>query len=137
MAELAIEKAIRKILQTDPSVGFVYPQIAPENASLPFIVYSRISSNHQFDYSGASGLNHIRLQLNIFAETYAAVKSKANDVRGKLQGYTDTVTIDTESVDIQVVKLLAEHDDIEKPKAGSDNPVFWIIQDYLIGYTET
>jgi hypothetical protein len=58
----------------------VYPQIAPDGVDRPYIVYQCVTVNSENVLSGRSGLINTRLQVDIYASTYAQVQQIADAV---------------------------------------------------------
>ncbi len=115
----------------------IYPHYDKSAAKiLPFIVYSRISSDHQRHMSAGSGLVSPRIQLDIYSESYTEVKAIADSVRAALHTYSDTVTIGADSVTLQSVSLDAQHDDFDQPRSGKRSAYYRVIQDYIIWHDE-
>lgn len=65
----------------------VYPNVAAQDASLPYIVYQRISTPRVGSHSGPSGLAHPRFQLTCADDSYSGAKALADSVRSALDGY--------------------------------------------------
>jgi len=59
----------------------VYALVLPDNSSLPAITFQRISSTPVNDFSGHSGLDQVRMQVDCWAMTYGASKALAVQVR--------------------------------------------------------
>lgn len=64
----------------------IYPLVEPQDASLPAIVYQRISGPRDHVMEGASGLAMARMQLTMLASTYSGAKALAEAVRAALDG---------------------------------------------------
>jgi hypothetical protein len=60
--------------------GRLYPLVAPDNVTRPFAVYQRISTS-EATIHGAGGISETRMQLDIFADTYAAALTLATTAR--------------------------------------------------------
>jgi hypothetical protein len=58
----------------------IYPQIAPDMPTSPYIVYQRVSANSENVLSGATGLINTRLQIDVYAQTYLAALALAAQV---------------------------------------------------------
>lgn len=65
----------------------VYPAPLPQNSVLPGVTMQRISSVTDYVQSGASGLELGRFQFTSWAESYAAAKATAQQVKAALSGY--------------------------------------------------
>lgn len=88
-----IEEALKGLLVANAGInavvaGRVYPVTHPQGASLPAVVYRRVSGQRVGQHVTASGLAHPRFQFECIATTYAAAKGLANLVRVALDHYT-------------------------------------------------
>lgn len=61
-----------------------YPVKAPDNPVAPYIVYSIVTRTHENSLKGPSNLSRARVQIDCHAETYAAVKSLAGQIRAAM-----------------------------------------------------
>jgi hypothetical protein len=59
----------------------VYPLVAPQNVTLPFIIYTRISNTPQNVIEGGSTIDQVRIQVDTYASTYDGVKTTSLQVR--------------------------------------------------------
>jgi hypothetical protein len=59
----------------------VYPMVAPDKITAPFIVYSRLSSTPENTLDGGSTIDLVRIQVDTYENTYSAVKLLAESVR--------------------------------------------------------
>jgi len=64
----------------------VYPQIAPENADYPHLVYQQISAGPARRLDGASDTFGTLQQVDIYARTKAVAETVADAVRACLDG---------------------------------------------------
>lgn len=62
----------------------VYPVMMPQNVAMPAIRYQRVGVAPTASLDGDSGKDLVRFQIDCFAETYAAVKTLAVEVRAAL-----------------------------------------------------
>ena len=73
----------------------VYPDTAPQTATLPFLVYARVSTvrEHKHGTTGGTetGLTQARIQIDCYAATYSALASLCDQVRLALSGYRGTI----------------------------------------------
>lgn len=89
-------KAIYSILTSDSDVNAivgnrVYPQIAAQGASFPFIVYLLDDLEPSDTKSGVSTLDEVRYEIVAAAETYAVLADLTEKIRTALDRYTGTV----------------------------------------------
>lgn len=55
----------------------VYPQIAPDGVQRPYIVYQCVTVNVENVMAGRTGLTNTRLQVDVYATTYAQAQQIA------------------------------------------------------------
>lgn len=68
----------------------VYPNVAPDTPVAPYAVYFRVSGTEvsTLDSNGGAGnANHTRLQLDVWAKTYAEAQSSAAAVKTALKDW--------------------------------------------------
>ena len=58
----------------------VYPLILPQGCDLPAITYERISTEYISTLSGFAGMERVRMQIDVLAESYSAAKSLSASV---------------------------------------------------------
>ncbi len=59
----------------------VYPVRMPQDVSMPAICYQRVGVTPTSSLDGDSGKDLVRFQIDCYAETYAAMKTLAAEVR--------------------------------------------------------
>ncbi len=132
-----MEKGLVSHLENDAGVAAIvgsriYPEPAPQNASYPLIVYTRITGTHEHDLQGAAGLCEARYQLRCWAESRSAVKALAEAVRLALQGFSGSMG------DVDVRGIFLESDDDEYIPASTDaHERYAVRQDFLCVYRES
>jgi len=105
-----IEDALVALLRADATVSGlvgsrIYPIVAPAEATLPALVYQRISGPRVMTHDGPSGLAHPRFQFRAVARHYSEAKGLVNALRSALDGYhgtTSGVTIDEIAIDNEI-----------------------------------
>lgn len=90
MAKL-IEDALFDYLRASPGVQAIvgsrlYPDAAPDTASLPYITFSLISSVHERHLGGNSGVAHPRVSIDCWGLTSDDVNNLVEKVRLALDG---------------------------------------------------
>ena len=68
----------------------VCPLLLPEAATLPTLTYQRVSGPWTHGQAGAVLLSRPRIQVDVWAASYASAKSVATQVRLALDGYRGT-----------------------------------------------
>lgn len=130
---MSFESDFRTLLLADGTIAGivsarVYPDIFPQGATFPGIVYQRISGVRDYTLAGPDGLCVARMQVTCWSTTRAASKSLAEAVRKCLAGYSGTMT----STVVQFVRQLDEIDGFE-----SDPELYRTDADYEVYYEET
>jgi len=116
----------------------IYPLIAPQGASLPFVVYQQISNPGIHAMISDPAIRSPRFQVASFAETYSGVRAVAEQVKSALQDYRTAVDglfgDNTSGVDVQRVFFENEIDlsDIDPDTMAA---TYHIVQDYIIWAT--
>jgi hypothetical protein len=112
------ELFVALVQNTTDAQDRVYPQIAPDNVERPYIVYQRVTQNVENVLSGRTGLTNTRLQVDVYASTYAQAQQIATAVAGLMDGWA-----------LPNVQILAQ--DIYE----SDVKLHRVIADYSIWHT--
>ena len=91
-----LELAVFDILTNDGTVAAlvstrVYPNVAPQDAALPLLVYQRLSANREYAHDGEAGYARARIQVTCMDDDFSGVKALVAAVRGALSGYRATV----------------------------------------------
>ena len=128
MAFKSPEAAVRSALVADAGVAAiigskVYPILAPASADLPFVTWRRIGVQRQQSLSGPIGMPSVLLSVDLFAETYEAVRELADAVRLCLDGWGGTAN----NVRVANVSLTNEADGFVT-LAGGDLPPVYTVQ---------
>ena len=69
----------------------IYAQVAPSDATTPYIVWERSSVTRVDSHDGASGLATQMLQVNCLDEDYLDALAVADAVRGAVDGFDGTM----------------------------------------------
>ena len=67
-----------------------YPVAAPDSPVAPYLTYQRVSAtpeNVMAGNGGANPLTNTRLQIDVYATTYAEAQDRAQAIRSALQGW--------------------------------------------------
>jgi len=68
-----------------------YPLVVPQDATMPAIMYQRISGSPERSHSGFSGLSETRFQFTCEADTYASAKAVAQALRRCWESFAGAV----------------------------------------------
>ena len=143
MANLSPEIAFRYLLTTSAAVvallpaNNIQPSAASELLTVPFAVYSVISTQRERHLLKPSGLAFRRCQLDVVAATNAQCAAISNAIRNRLDGYVGQVTLGADSLKFQNVELLDERDNYVSPSDGSDVGLYRRLLDFRFSYPET
>lgn len=115
-----IEAAIFDVLRLNSTVNAlvserIYPQIVPQNTSVPAIVYIQVSGIRNHTLSGTDDMVYSRWQFTVIADTYAQLRNLSDAVRTALDNLDNTVG----SVVVQCGHFIDESDGIDTT-AGVD-----------------
>ena len=139
MALKSPEAAVRSALVDHATVAAIigtriYPVIAPASAAAPFATYRRSAVQRSQSLSGPTGVTTVILSLDLYAESYQAVRELADVCRVALDGYGG-VTAD--SVLVNNVSLDNEADGFAQLAGGEAPPLYSVSQTYSILWQET
>jgi len=84
-----IQQQILTLLSGATEAGTrVFPLVAPDGVSRPYIVYQRVAAVSENVLSGDAGLINTRLQIDAFAETYAQAQTVAAAIIALMDGWS-------------------------------------------------
>lgn len=140
-----IEQAIYSRLTADADVlaltsTRVYPLLAPQKTTRPYVVYRRIDTEHANSKSRGRTTDTARalIEIQIVASTYSGARTLADKVRLSLQNFTGNVTVTGGgTVTVGGVIIEGESDEPEMPSDLTDEVRHKISQDYAIWFNET
>lgn len=69
----------------------VYPLLLPQDATFPAVTYQQISRTQEHAYGVEAGVLSVRVQVDSWAESYAAARSLADEVAAALSRYNGTI----------------------------------------------
>ena len=112
----------------------IYPMRAPQNAAPPFITYQRISAPRLRSITGGSGQANPRIQVDVYAKSYAGAKALATQVRECLDNFRGTIfTGAGASVTVRSCSLDSDRDLLDP---DVEPPLFRVSHDFLIWHDE-
>jgi len=123
--------AIRGMMQDDATVSAlvgirVYPELAPEGVSMPYLVYS-VVSNSPSDAKDGTPIDEAQVELYSVASTYLAANDLADKVRAAMDRKSKTVSVAEGDVVVQSC-----HYTNEVTEVSADRKTYVSIQDYTI-----
>jgi len=133
-----IEEALVSMLKNDGVLdslisGRVYAFVLWQGTDYPAITYQRISTARVLSHDqDAYGLTDTRFQINVYAESYEAVRDVVEALREAVQGYKGFFTLVSGSgVRIDAI-LPAGERDVFEPEVG----LYHSMIDYIISHEE-
>ncbi len=91
----------------------VYPQIAPDNVQRPYIVYQLVTQNVENVLAGRTGLTNTRLQVDVYASTYAQAQQIAAAVADLMAGWAlpnvQILAQDIYESDVKLHRVMADY----------------------------
>lgn len=128
--EIWLKSAIESASGSD-----AFPQIAPEGAPLPYVVYGRESTTIDPALYGGQPVPRKPLgqfRLEVYAATYTQAKAVADDVRQAIHDFNGTAG----GVTILHSYLIDEKDGDPVFFDGQDRPTFVVEQTYTVRWQE-
>jgi len=126
------EAWIRSAIETAAGCS-AYPQIVPESAAVPFVVYSRSGTTREtLGVAGYTIPPTGSFSIEIYADTYSQVKTIADSVRVALANFNGTANDAT----ITSVLLVDERDGQPVFFNGQDKPTYVVEHSYQIRWSE-
>ena len=109
----------------------IYPGKAPQDPTLPYVVYHRISPTRTPTLNGPTLVPETRIQLDIIATSQASAELVATAIRNRIDGYTGT------SASVSVLSSVVEDEmDMDETIEGSDSIYYRVVMDVLIQHRE-
>lgn len=92
---MSVEEGLYSLLSNDEAASAlvgsrIFPLIAPQADSLPYITYQEISGIRQHVLAGPVGMVCSRFQINCWGQVYEDCDAVATAVRKLLDGYAGT-----------------------------------------------
>jgi len=140
--KISVEAAMaQRLLDSTEIVDFVstgiYPQKAPQSATLPYIVINRDSAEHAHHLGGASGWVMADIQVNMYSSEFTEMRRLAERARNELDGYSGTVSIGSTSLQLRNVFLDSDSTPLDPVLPGRDEKIFRARHAYRVDYPES
>lgn len=132
-----IETGLRKLLLTSPAITNIvgqriYTEVADQNAVLPYIVLTKISSDFLNTLDGATGMEFKDFDFDCYGKTDVQSRTLANTVKTFIRNYTGPAGLDDT---VEAVLLNGESDEHIPPQDGKSVGTFLTTLDFQIQYT--
>jgi hypothetical protein len=126
------EKWLRSRLDAATTAG-IHPVLAPQNASLPLVVYRRNGTRRERDMRGNVGRPVATFSVSVVSATYSEAKQIADDIRVGVDNFTGA----SDGVTIVNTALVSEADNMERPLEGQAKPLYRVDQIYEVRFHES
>lgn len=103
---------LKPIIVDGDEIGFVFPTNAPEGATKPYLVYTRINTTKVKTLQGMTGQEYLSFMFSIMATRYGDMKritKKVEDLLISLPGRT-IGNFHIEDIDINNITEVYEHE---------------------------
>jgi hypothetical protein len=107
----------------------IYPDMAPQNATFPYIVFQKLSTTPTDTKEGVSPLDKMLVQIDCYSNNYDTAHTIAAAIRVALDRYTGTIN------GHKVDKIIFSNDSSGSPQdvpTTTGSMIFWASQDYEI-----
>ena len=107
----------------------IYPDMAPQNDTFPYIVFQKLQTKPTDTKEGVSKLDKILVQVDCYSNNYDNAHSLAAAVRTALDRYTGTINGHV------VDRIIFSNDSSGSPQdvpTSTGSMIYWASQDYEI-----
>tara|TARA_R110002020_G_scaffold366922_1_gene578914 strand:- start:133 stop:558 length:426 start_codon:yes stop_codon:yes gene_type:complete len=115
----------------DVVAGRVFPGLAPQSASRPYLLWARVADVPGHHISAASDMSSALIQVDVMADSSIAAETAAEAVREAVDGYSGTLN---DEFHIDSMWLGSEADFIEPKGDGSDDSTYQISLSITVNY---
>tara|TARA_Y100000310_G_scaffold323436_1_gene383762 strand:- start:401 stop:814 length:414 start_codon:yes stop_codon:yes gene_type:complete len=108
----------------------LYPVLAPQKVTRPFVVYRRVSGLRVQSHQGASGLSFDRFQFSAWDDDYVqttGARMVSEQIRLALEGYAGTIL----GVRIDGILMVTELDTHDE-----ETELYGVISDFEVAHNE-
>jgi hypothetical protein len=115
------------------ATGGIYPDIAPQDASFPRVVYI-IPADKSFPNMAAAGnLNRAQVQIDVYALSSASRGALVNIIKADFDGKQALLTT---PVQIETMALDDSRRSIEEPENNSDSNIYRCMMEWTVWYRD-
>jgi hypothetical protein len=116
-------------------VDRIYPDIVEQDATLPAVAVSKISTTHDHTLSNLAGLAHVRLSFDCYADTRGIANQVAEAIRASGLVAVRGITSGTNIRGVRIEE--GQRNEIEYSNEASDDHRYVTSMDIMVDYTET
>lgn len=93
--------------------GRVYPGVIDNGKGFPAVAVTRAGTEANATKTGVSGVDFVRVQLDIYGRTYGEAETVSEAVRTALDYYSGSVTSGSDTVNVDHIDYLGTIDNFE------------------------
>jgi hypothetical protein len=136
---MTIESAFYSYLTSKPAITAlvstrIYPLLAPDTPTYPFITYTVFGEGHDHDFSGATGLVDLTMQCDVWAKTVIDRSDITEALRNALDGFTGDMG--AENLNVRQCYLIDRAHFFERDTEES-TPYYRTSMDFSIWHVES
>lgn len=91
----------------------IYPVIAPQNPTYPFIVYQRVGTSPDYTLAGFTSLSNVTIQFDCYATDHAGIRALSSAVHTVMQTATFSAILrddmDFPEPDLSAYRVMQEY----------------------------
>ncbi len=134
---MTLQQGIKTYLESRTDITTVvgnriFPLIAPQDTTYPYIVFQKISTNQQHDLGGSAGFNRARMQFNCWSKTYLEAAEISEKIRLNMDGFGSAFMGD---VFVQSCLNLDDDDELEEDSETQELTSYGVRSDYQYWYS--
>lgn len=119
-----------QLVIANPAVAF--PMIAPQGQPLPIVIYRRTRTTRERHLTSGAGMPVASFDISVYANTYAAAKEIASDIKTQIDNFTGTAS----GVTVNRCSIEDESDGFEPPADGNSKAVYIVSMSFEVCFTE-
>jgi len=141
MAVVAVEYGIIQRLKDDASItalvgsgtnARISEEFPTQTAALPYITVRRVTTDYRHHVTGTTSLMRGDIQIDVFAETSVKAHALADLIRARLNTFSDTVTIGSDTVVFHHCYIESDNTGFLTPRGGDDARVKRLSHDWVV-----
>jgi len=137
----AIESAIASKLKNTAGVSAlvgnrVYRDVAPTNATLPYICFRQIDAEHERHFTAIANMVRVLFIIEIWGISELSVKNVAEQIRLAMDHFYGTLGTTPNTAIVKHTELGAQVNDYVPPSDASQQGVFGVHQTWTFIHTE-
>ncbi len=135
---MTIEKALFDYMSNHATITTqvsdrIYPEVAPEQTTYPFITFTINTEAHDHYMEGASGLANPNIQIDVWAGKVSDRAITTEAVRASMDGFRGLM----DDMEIRNCFLVDKTNFMEPSQEGEGKPIYRASMDFSIWHVES